>query len=32
MKKLELQAYGIEDAKMQAFKEGITVIADATSA
>lgn len=30
MKKLEIHAYDMEDAKMQAFQEGITVIMDAT--
>lgn len=30
MKKLELHAFDIEDAKMQAFAQGITVIMDAT--
>nr|DAE20100.1 MAG TPA: hypothetical protein [CrAss-like virus sp. ctYsL76] len=32
MRKLEIQAYDIDDAKIKAFQEGITVIQDATQA
>ncbi len=31
MKKLEISAYTIEDAKIEAFKQGITVMYDITS-